>query len=89
MVKLQEATAEDKKGGWTLAPSFLKEIQSHLTDSEECPSLEQIEMTLLAFKAVEAIQQQSKEKELTNKCAKCGRNAPSTLGGICSDCYGY
>lgn len=88
-MKLQEATAEDKKGGWTLAPSFLKEIQSHLTDSEECPSLEQIEMTLLALKKVEEMSLKTKGKKLANTCAKCGRNAPSTLGGICSDCYGY
>jgi N6-adenosine-specific RNA methylase IME4 len=32
-------------------------------------------------------EQTNKPKGVTYKCSSCGRNAPSTLGGICSDCW--
>lgn len=49
MLEKFEANTKEGKDGWVLSPSFLLEIKSRLDHSEECPSLEQIEMTLLAF----------------------------------------
>ena len=51
-MKLQQANEDNKKCGWTLCPTFLSEVQSSIGDLEECPSVEQIEMTLLAFKEI-------------------------------------
>lgn len=29
------------------------------------------------------------KKEIKQVCEECGREVNSTLGGICSDCFGY
>lgn len=29
------------------------------------------------------------KKEVKKTCEECGREVHSTLGGICSDCFGY
>ncbi|TES47183.1 hypothetical protein E2L07_19260 [Halalkalibacterium halodurans] len=51
-MRLQKANEDNKKCGWTLCPSFLTKIQRYIAESEDCPSLEQIEMTLLAFEEI-------------------------------------
>jgi hypothetical protein len=52
LMELKYANEIDKQGGWTLSPAFLKQIQGQLNYHEDAPSLEQIEMTLLATKRV-------------------------------------
>lgn len=53
-IELVFANSENRAGGWKLDPGFLNEIQTEIVelfpdDLEELPSLEQIEMVLLAF----------------------------------------
>lgn len=49
MLGRYEANMVEGKDGWILSPSFLKLIQDRLSHQEEPPSLETIEIVLLAF----------------------------------------
>lgn len=53
-IELVFANSVNRAVGWKLDPGFLSEIQTEIVglfpdDLEELPSLEQIEMVLLAF----------------------------------------
>lgn len=52
-VRFYEASDFHKKDGWTLSFAMLRDIQKEIEDdSDNAPSLEQIEQTLLAFRNV-------------------------------------
>ena len=57
-VELVFAGLKDQAGGWKLDPSYLMSVQSEIEelfseDVEDIPSLEQIEMVLLAVNTKE------------------------------------
>lgn len=47
--QLKFASEDQKKGGWTLAPELLDELQDKIGMYEDAPSWEGIELVLLAF----------------------------------------
>jgi hypothetical protein len=48
-MELKFADEKSYKEGWTLCPSFLREIQKQIERHDDCPSLEGIEIVLLAY----------------------------------------
>jgi hypothetical protein len=48
-VRITFANEEEKKGGWILSPTFLKEVQGKIQDENEKLPLELIEVTILAY----------------------------------------
>lgn len=49
MEQIRFADEAEKKGGWTLSPKFLDEIYDKISNYEDAPSWEGIELVLLAY----------------------------------------
>lgn len=49
LMQIKFASDQEKAEGWTLSPSFLEEISDVIDDLEDTPSLEGIELVILAY----------------------------------------